>query len=274
MNADLFIPHSVEEALSLLQAHSRELLVMGGGTVIMGHLNEGLFFPRKVMSLMKAGMDGVRKVNGHTEIGATTTLARVSQLKEFPILAQAAHIIGGPAIRNMGTLGGNILLPQPYGDALPPLLAYDAEVELAGARGRRTVTLEQFLAEPRSHHGLGELLLSIKLPSASGKAAYMKFGRRAANTPSIVAVAARIVADSDGKVTEARIALGAAGPIAFRSKQAEAALIGQKLSSQSIAAAAQAATDESDPATDALATAWYRRKMVGVFVKRTLEQLA
>ncbi len=273
MNADLFIPRSLDEALGVVQSHGAGLLVMGGGTMMMAHLNEGVFFPKKVMSLARAGLSGVYR-NGHTQIGATTNLTDVSQIADYPILAEAAYQIGGPAIRNMGTIGGNLYMPQPAGDLAVPLLVYDAHVELASPSASRTVSLEDFLAEPRSHRGVHELLVAIHLPSPSGHAVYLKQGRREANTPSVVAVGARVVMDGQGRVSNARIALGAAGPTAFRAKNAEAALVGQTLNTKSIAEAAQLATEESNPFTDALATAWYRRRMVGVFVKRALEQLA
>src|SRR5262249_11913105 len=101
----------------------------------------------------------------------------------------------------------------------------------------------------------------------------LRYGRRQANTPAVVAVAARVVIGADGAVTDARLALGAAGPHPLRARQAEAALIGRPLDQDSIIAAAQAAQAECDPPTDALASGWYRKKMVGVFVKRALESL-
>ena len=86
-------------------------------------------------------------------------------------------------------------------------------------------------------------------------------------------MAARVVTEADGTVVDARIALGASGPHPLRARQAEAALLGKPLSTSCIAAAAAAAQAECDPPTDALASAWYRRKMVRVYVRRTLEQI-
>lgn len=267
----LFLPRSSDEALSLLQEHGPDLLVMGGGTVVMGIINEGAIFPQKVMSLHYTGLSGVQRINGHIAIGATTTIAQVSQLNNFPILAQAASMIGGPAIRNMATIGGNLLLPAPSGDTTVPLLAYDADVEVGGASGYRTVSLEQFLAE----EDMGELVISIQVPTTPiGKTSYLRFGRRQANTPTVISVAARVVTDAAGTVSEARIALGAAAPHAIRARDAEAVLVGQRLTDASIADAAHAAMNECDPFTDALASAWYRRKMVGVYVRRALEAVA
>ncbi len=111
------------------------------------------------------------------------------------------------------------------------------------------------------------------MPQTDGQTAYLRYGRRQANTPAVVAVAARVVIGAQGTVVEARIALGAAGPHPLRARQAEAALAGRPLDASSIAATAAAAQAECDPPTDALATSWYRRRMVGVYVRRALESL-
>jgi CO/xanthine dehydrogenase FAD-binding subunit len=271
---DLFVPRSVDEALGLLREHGPELTVMGGGTIVMGLVNDGRLFPRKVMSLRRAGMDEIRAENGHMRIGATTALARLGRLEELPIVAQAAGMLGGPAVRTLATVGGNMFARAPYADIAVPLLALDAQVELAGPQGRRTLPLDQFFSGPGATVcAAGELLVGFSVPRPSGQSTYLKFGRRQANTPSVVAVAVRVVKDADGVVSEARIALGAAGPQPARARDAEAALVGQRLDAASIAAAAEAAIAASDPPTDALASGWYRKKMVGVFVKRALESL-
>jgi len=111
------------------------------------------------------------------------------------------------------------------------------------------------------------------VPKAQGRGAYLKLGRRQANTPSVVAVAVQAVLDTNGKCTDVRIALGAAAPQAVRAKKAEAVLIGRRLEDATIKAAAESAQAECNPATDSLASAWYRREMVGVFVHRALDEL-
>ncbi|MFL5806762.1 MAG: FAD binding domain-containing protein [Roseiflexaceae bacterium] len=271
---DFFIPRSVDEAVGLLRDHGPGLTVMGGGTIVMGLINDGRLFPRKAMSLRRAGMDELRAADGQIQIGAAATMARLSRLEELPILAQAAGMLGGPAVRTLATIGGNMFAPPPYADIAVPLLALDAQIELAGPRGRRALPLDQFFT------GLGqtacaadELLAGFSVPRSDGQSAYLRFGRRQANTPSVVAVAARVVTGADGTISEARIALGAAGPYPLRARTAEAALVGRPLDAASIADAAAAAMAESDPPTDALASGWYRRKMVGVFVRRALENL-
>ncbi|HWE62271.1 MAG TPA: FAD binding domain-containing protein, partial [Chloroflexota bacterium] len=104
----LLLPRSAEEAIDLLRAHGDDLLVLGGGTIVMGLINEGLIFPRRAMSLARAGLDGVMDQDGQVHIGATATVARLAALDSLPAVAQAARLIGGPALRTMATAGGNL----------------------------------------------------------------------------------------------------------------------------------------------------------------------
>jgi CO/xanthine dehydrogenase FAD-binding subunit len=270
----LYVPRSVEEALGLLRQHGDELVVMGGGTIVMSLVNDGLLFPRRAMSLRYAGIDGIDQIDGVLTIGAAATLAKLAALETPAILAQAAAAVGGPAVRTMATVGGNLFAPSPAGDVAVALLALDAEVELVSGRGARRLPLDQFFRGPgQTACEPGELVVALRLPAAGGRAAYFRYGRRQANTPAIVAVAARVVLYGQ-VVREARIALGAAGPHPLRAVGAEAALVGRTLDAAGIAEAAAAAAAACDPPTDALASAWYRKKMVGVFVRRALTQLA
>jgi carbon-monoxide dehydrogenase medium subunit len=118
-----------------------------------------------------------------------------------------------------------------------------------------------------------ELVTSMVVPVDAGRTAFVKFGRRAANTPAIVMVAAHATFEGD-TVTGARIALGAAGPHPLRLSRAEAAITGTGLDEDAITEAATLAAEDADPENDAIASAWYRRRMVGVFVRRALLKLA
>jgi CO/xanthine dehydrogenase FAD-binding subunit len=268
----LYIPRSVDEAVGLLREYGDELVVMGGGTIVMGLVNDGLLFPRRAMSLRHAGLDRIQRADGQLTIGATATLARLTALDAPSILAQAAAAVGGPALRTMATVGGNLFAPSPAGDVAVALLALDAEVELVGARGTRRLALDQFFRGPgQTACEPGELVAALHLPATDGRTAYLRYGRRQANTPAVVAIAVRVVLAGE-VVREARVALGAAGPHPLRALGAEAALVGRQFDAASIAAAASAAA-ECDPPTDALASAWYRRKMVQVYTRRALESL-
>lgn len=267
-------PRSLDEALGLLAQHGPGLLVIAGGTLAMPLVNEGVSMPELAMGLRRAGLDTVRRENGHLSIGATATLTQMVEQREIPLLAEAAHSIGGWAIRNMGTVGGNLFAPPPAGDLAAALLALDAAVTMAGPNGKRTLPLAGF------HTGFmmnvlqpGELVASFDVPIAAGKTVFVRYGRKQANTPAIVTVAAHVTLDGE-KVKAARIALNAVGPHPLRARQAEAALIGKKLDEATIGTAAAAAAAECEPFTDAIATEWYRRRMVSVYVRRALERLA
>lgn len=267
----LFVPRSTDEALKLKSEHGRQVVVMGGGTIVMGQVHDGLLFPKLAMSLARAGMDGIHRRDGWLEIGAATPVARLTDLNALPTLAQAAGQLGGPALRTLATTGGNLFAHAPYGDLAVPLLAMDAEVKIAGAKGSRTLPIDKFLNGPALKPD--ELLTTVRVPKPKGRGVYLKLGRRLANTPSVVAVAIQLALGRDGSCIDARIGLGAAAPQPMRAKKGERALIGKRLDEATIRAVAEAARAESNPADDALASAWYRREMVGVYVQRALVAL-
>lgn len=272
-----FLPESVPEALDLLAAHGPEFLVMAGGTVAMPLVNEGISLPRQVMGLRRAGLDGIAATDdGGLRIGATATLTSLLGQEVIPVLREAAARTASWSIRNMGTVGGNLFTPPPGGDIAVALLALDARVVLTGPGGERTMPLTEFYTGfMTTAMQPGELVTAIIVPAGTGETAFVKFGRRHANTPSVVTVAAMVTRErASGTVTRARIALGAVGPHPLRAPRAEGTIEGSRLDAAAIAAAAAAAAEECDAFSDAIASDWYRRRMAGVIVRRTLERLA
>ena len=269
-----FLPRSLPEALSLLEAHSPELLVMAGGTVAMPLINDGISLPEAVMGLRFAGLDRLERSGDTLRIGATATLTQLLNQDAVPMLREAARNTAGWSVRNMGTVGGNLFTPPPGGDVAVALLALDASVTLASTRGERVLPIAEFQTGFMTNAlAPDELLVEVSVPIRGEPTAYLKFGRKHANTPAVVTVAARIEWDGE-QVAVARIALGAVGPHPIRARRAEELLVGTGLGAAAIAAAAAAAVEECEPFTDGVATEWYRRKMVGLFVGRALEQLA
>jgi len=269
-----FLPDSLPEAIGLLEAHGPTLLVMAGGTVAMPLINEGLSLPERVMGLRRAGLDVIERRDGEVRIGATVTLTRLLEQEAIPLLREAAGRTGAWSVRNMATVGGNLFTPPPGGDVAVALLALDATVEIAGPSGTREVALSDF------HTGFlttvlgdAELVTGVRVPTPTGSTAFHKFGRKHANTPSVVSVAVRLDRERDtGRVTDVRIALGAVGPHPIRARRAERLLAGAVPDPGTIAAAAGAAAEDCEPFDDGVASAWYRRRMVRLFVGRTLEQ--
>jgi CO/xanthine dehydrogenase FAD-binding subunit len=269
-----FLPQSLDEALGLLAEHGDSLLLVGGGTIVMPLINEGVSTPEKVMALRQAGLNYVQDFNDSVHIGATSTLTQMADQAPYPVLQEAARQSASWTIRNMATVGGNLFVPPPAGDFATALLALDAEVTLVSNQGARSVPLVDFYTgfmanalEP------GEILTEIQVPAPQGRTAFVKYGRKTANTPAVVTVAAHVMFDGD-VVTDARLALNAVGPYPFRASAAEKTLTGKALDKTNIAAAAKAAADQCEPFTDAIASEWYRRKMVNVYVGRLLEQIA
>ncbi len=269
-----FQPRSLAEAVELLDAHGPELLVIAGGTVAMPLINDGISLPSLVMGLRHAVLGGIERVGDELRIGATTTLTQLLEQAELPLLSAAARQTAAWAVRNMGTVGGNLFTPPPGGDVATALLALDARVELAGSRATRSLPLAQFYTGFMTNQlAPSELVSAIVAPIEPGRTSFVKFGRRHDNTPAVVTVAVHAVLDGD-RVTACRIALGSAGPHPLRSSAAEAAVVGHPLDEDTIAAASVAAAETCQPIADALASEWYRQRMVGLFVGRALRDLS
>jgi CO/xanthine dehydrogenase FAD-binding subunit len=256
-----------EEAAELV-AEDPAAIVMGGGTTVMPRAVIGELSGRRVIGLARAGLDYVH-ANGGTTLGAMTPLGTVAERAEIPILAAAARSIGSWALRTTATVGGNLLVDGPYGDLAPALLVLDAELGLAGANGTRKVALAEAL-EDGTVAAPGELLTEIVVPAAGGTASFERCSRRAAGAPAVVTVAARVRREG-GMITDARIAIGAVGPRAFRATAAEELLVGSPGDADAIGAATAKAAEAAEPTDDSVASAWYRRRMTELHVRRVLE---
>lgn len=269
-----FQPQSLNEALCLAAEHP-DALVMAGGTLALPLINKGVSQPAKVLGLRRAGLSYIRHVNGMVHIGATTTLTQLRAASGIPLLAEAAHNVGGWAVQNMATVAGNLFAPPPAGDLAVALLALDASVKVASqGRGERMVPLSEFYTGFMTNSlEADELVVEVQCPRPTGRTVLLKHGRLYTNTPSIVAVAVHAVGDGSS-IRDVRIALNAVAPHPMLAKNAQDAVKGAGLSEAAIAAAAAAAAAECEPFTDPIATETYRRKMAGVFVQRALAQLA
>ena len=268
-----YLPQSLAEAVNLLADCEDSLLVMGGGTIVMPLVNQGVSVPERVMGLAQSGLDYIYQSNGRVDIGATTTMSQMLAFDSIPMLQEAAKNTAAWSIRNMATVGGNLFAPPPAGDFAVALLALDAKIKLVSHMNERLVPLSDFytgflsnVVEPL------ELVAEIQVEAPLGKTAFLKFGRKQANTPAVVTVAAHLVMDGE-VVQEARLALGAVGPHPMRVARAEAALEGAPLNKLSIVSAATLASEDCHPATDAIASEWYRREMVKVMVSRCLGKI-
>jgi CO/xanthine dehydrogenase FAD-binding subunit len=242
---------------------------LGGGTLVMRALNEGDVSISTVVRATDRALTRIDLSGARVVIGAGVTFARVLTERDLAFLHAPARSIGGPAVRNMGTVGGNLFAPSPYGDFTVALLALDATVSVQGGFGVREVPIEEFLQSRERQSGALVLSVSCQRPASADAFRYRKIARIKPKGGSVITLAAHLPM-SGGRITGARIALGSMAPTQIRAKAAERALEGRPLDASTMAAAAAAVAEGTSPADNALASAWYRREIVGVHLRRLL----
>ena len=269
---ELLRPGSIDEAADLIARHGAAAAVLAGGTSLMRETypSDGGY----LIGVDRLGLDKVVSRDGGWSVGAAVSLSVLREAVPIAALQAATREIGGPAVQNMATVGGNLFARAPFGDLAPALLALGARLVFATADGETTQSIEDFYgAWTDGTPPQTGLLTRIELDAPAGDCAYMKCARRRYSTPSVVTVAA-CVQKEGGTVVDVRIALSGANAQPTRCAPAEQAVIGSGLDEAAIAAAAAAAEGAVEPQTDAVATDWYRRRMTGVFVGRALAALA
>jgi len=259
---------TASEATAALSS-DRGARYLGGGTLVMRALNEGDI---SISTIVRANDQSLLRINAsgsRISLGSGVTFARILAQRELAFLHAPARSIGGPAVRNMGTVGGNLFAPNPYGDFAVALLALDAIVSLQGGFGARDVPIEEFLQSRERQSGTMVLSVSCQKPLSADAFRYRKIARIKPKGGSVITLAANLPISS-GRVLGARIALGSMAPTQIRAKAAERALEGRPLDTSTIAAAALAAVEGTSPIDNALGSAWYRREIVGVHLRRLL----
>jgi len=242
---------------------------LGGGTLVMRALNEGDISISTVVRASDQALTRIDAAGSRVSIGAGVTFARILAERELAFLHAPARSIGGPAVRNMGTIGGNLFAPNPYGDFTVALLALDAMVFVQGGLGSREVPIEEFLQSRERLAGTLVLSVSCQKPASAEAFRYRKIARIKPKGGSVITLAAHLPMSS-GRIVGARIALGSMAPTQIRARAAERALEGRSLDASTIDAAAAALVEGTSPGDNALASGWYRREIVGVHLRRLL----
>ena len=270
-------PATLDEALATLGQAAGDVIIIAGGTDLLPRIRAGAKNPRLLLDLKRLDLAGIRQDDNFLYLGAQLTHTQVLESKllmgEFPALVAACRVIGGPSIRNRGTLGGNLVNASPAADTAPPLLVYNADLLLVKESGRRWLPLDEFFLGPgQTALAKDEIVKEIRLPlsSEASAAVFMKLGKRQAMAIAVVSVAARLTINHNEQVDQARIALGSVAPRPIRATAAENLLRGRALNESLITEAALMAAGESSPITDIRASSEYRRRMVEIFVRRTL----
>jgi xanthine dehydrogenase small subunit len=259
---------ALSEAAAAVSA-DRAARFLAGGTLVMRAVNEGDVALSTIVRTTDRAFAEVRPSGARVAIGAGVTMAQILASRELDFLHPVARLVGGPAVRSAATVGGNLFAPTPYGDFAAALLALDATVSIQAGYGARETPLDTFLNE-RDRNGSG-IVASVMLNRPAGADAFRfrKVSRVKPKGISVLSIAAHLPL-SGGRVAGARVAYGAMALTAIRAKAVERALEGRTLDEPGIAPALAVAAEGTAPATDAIASAWYRREVVAVHLKRLL----
>lgn len=276
---EYFKPRSVHNALSLLEKMREEAKVIAGGTEVVIYLKSRQISPKYLIDIgdLKE-LEFIKEDDGFLRVGPLTThhaLGKSSLIqKRAYILGEAANQIGTVQVRNMGTIGGNLVNASPAADTATPLLALGASLKLMRFSGERVVPIDGFFVHvKKTILQSNELLTEIQVPNKPPKTsvAFMKVGRRAAHDLSIVNVATAITVD-EGVCKNIRIALGSVAPTPIRAKKAEDFLKEKTLEKATIKKASEIASEEIHPISDVRASAYYRKEISKVLVRLTVQK--
>jgi len=269
-NFDYVRPLSVDEAVSLLKKHGDDAKVLAGGHSLIPAMKLRLARPKVVLDIARIAALSYIKQSGDTiAIGATTTHYEIETSKvlldKSPLLAETARHIGDVQVRNKGTIGGSLVHADPAADYPAAILALDAEIDLVGPKGKRTVKASQFFVDLlQSAAAPDEILTEIRVPATSKSVAYVKTEQKASGF-ALAGVA--VVATASG----VRVGVTGVAAKAYRASAVEQAL-GKARSPQAIALAASHAADGVEPLSDIHASAEYRAHLATVNARRALER--
>jgi CO/xanthine dehydrogenase FAD-binding subunit len=269
-------PASWDEALEAKAAHP-ETLPVWGGTDVMVEMNFGRARPESMLDLTRVDeLTGWDRENGGFRIGAGVTYTRaINELgAELPGLAIASRTVGSPQIRNRGTVGGNLGSSSPAGDALPPLYASNAVIEVASTRGERRIPIEDFITGPkRNVLEPDELIAAFHLPAAKGGQQFAKIGTRNAMVIAVCSFAVAVDEDDRSVGT----CIGSAAPTPRRAPEAEAFIAAEidwdghaDIAPEVLERFGELVASAASPIDDQRGSATYRRHALAVLAKRTM----
>jgi CO/xanthine dehydrogenase FAD-binding subunit len=275
-----FEPSDLSQARSILAEHASARILAGGTDLVVAARSGKSPLPHHLIAIGRLkeliGLDS--SPDRGLKIGALTTHGdlEISGVvrRSWTALSDASALVGSPATRHLGTVGGNVCNASPAMELGSPLLVFDARVELVNASGSRHLSFGSFVVGPgRTLAEPNELLTSVVLPPPPpGQigSAYVRLEYRMAMEIAVVGAAAMICLDASGRCSHVRVALTAVGPTCVRATASEELLEGRSLDPGLIKVAAEAASGASKPIDDVRASAAYRRAMVPVMVGRAL----
>jgi carbon-monoxide dehydrogenase medium subunit len=275
---ELLEPGSLAEACALLAAHE-DAKVIAGGTALLVLMKQGVFRPETLINLKKA--HGASEITYDPKrglrLGALATIREVETSpavrEQYPMLAEACHVVANIRIRNTATIGGNVAHGDYQSDPPTALLVLDARVELTGSGGVREVPVSEFwVGLYETALAPGELVSAVLVPPwpAGMRGTYLKFTTRSSEDRPTVGVAA-LARVRDGVCEAARLAIGAVSPTPVRVHAAEQLAAGRPWDAALLEEMGAAASAAIDPVDDLHGPAAYKRRVAGVLARRALE---
>lgn len=273
-------PTTLTEALEVKAEHP-DAVPLAGGTDVMVEINFDRARPEVLLDLCRVDeLAGWSREDGWVRLGACVTYARLLDelAGTLPGLAMAARTVGSPQIRNRGTVGGNLGSASPAGDCHPPLLAADAEVELASTSGTRRLPVREFFTGPKRHAAHpDELITAVLVPASAGPQQFSKVGTRNAMVIAVCSFALALRPAERGVGT----GIGSAGPVPLRAPEAEDLLTGAldeqglwesrgPLTPSLVEEFGRRVAAAAAPIDDVRGTAAYRSHALAVLARRTL----
>ena len=276
-NFDYHAPSTLDEALGLLEKLGDEAKILAGGHSLIPMMKLRFAEPEHLIDLGNIPDLSYINIEGDTlKIGAMSREVNLEENKKvnaiFPIFGDAAKLIADPQVRNFGTIGGNIAHGDAANDHPAVMLALNAEIEIIGKKGKRTVGIDDFF------YGFystaveeGEILTEIRIPIPSGKFgnAYHKNERKVGDYAT-GGVAVALELDETGTCQYAGIGLTNVNPTPLRATRSEKVLVGTKLEKASIETAAQYASEDCHPSADLRGDEDYKRRIIKVLTKRMI----
>ena len=268
-------PETVDDAVKLL-AEDEDARCVAGGATLVAMMNAQLVEPSALVSLR--GISELKAItaldDGSVQIGAMVRHREITEFAGFDggqeLVREAAGVIGHPAIRNMGTIGGAISHADSAADYPAALVAANATIEIVSAAGRREVAAAEFFVDfLETVLEEGEIVASVKLPTrANAGSAYAKFARVEGDFATVSAAA--VVSMDGDQCGDIRLAIGACAAVPVRIASAEDALKGTALSEDEINNAAEPIVAACDPVSDFRGSAEYRLTLVPVMLRRAI----
>lgn len=268
-------PTSLTEAVQILESSS-DAKVLAGGTDLLVQMKLGIKRPANIIDikhipeLMECNVDA----NG-LKLGAAVPSAIVNDSEEikqlYPGFVEALGLIGSSQVQGRCSAGGNLCNSSPAADSVSALIANRVVCNIVGPKGERNVAVEEFNVGPgKNCLAADEILVSLQFPKPAPRTsdAYLRFIPRTEMDIAVAGAGVSLTLDENGVCTDARVAIGAVAPTALLVPAAAEALIGSQIDEAALEKAAAAASDAASPITDKRGTAEYRKKVVGVLVRR------